>query len=87
MTKTWHRRTVVASMFQNGISQNTECAKRDGFRGAGHILSCLSSSSIHLIEKSHNLCLLTPINFLQKVFNPHVHPILMVIKNMRQNGG
>ena len=24
-------------MFQNGISQNTKCAKRDGFRRAGHI--------------------------------------------------
>ena len=24
-------------MFQNGISQNTKCAKRDGFRREGHI--------------------------------------------------
>ena len=37
MTKTQHKRTVVASMFQNGISQNTKCAERDGFRREGHI--------------------------------------------------
>ena len=37
MTKTQHKRTAVASMFQNGISQNTKCAKRDGFRREGHI--------------------------------------------------
>ena len=24
-------------MFQNGISQNTKCAERDGFRREGHI--------------------------------------------------
>ena len=24
-------------MFQNGISRNTKCAERDGFRRAGHI--------------------------------------------------
>ena len=28
--------TAVASMFQNGISRNTRCAKRDGFRREGH---------------------------------------------------
>ena len=37
MTKTLHKRTAVASMFQNGISQNTRCAERDGFRREGHI--------------------------------------------------
>ena len=37
MTKTWHKRTAVASMFQNGISRNTKCAKRDGFCREGHI--------------------------------------------------
>ena len=37
MTKTWHERTAVASMFQNGISRNTKCAERDGFRRVGHI--------------------------------------------------
>ena len=31
MTKTWYNRTVVASMFQNFISQNTKCTIRDGF--------------------------------------------------------
>ena len=39
MTKTRHKRTAVASMFQNGISQNTKCAERDGFRREGHILN------------------------------------------------
>ena len=38
MTKTRHKRTAVASMFQNGISRNTKCAERDGFRRAGYIL-------------------------------------------------
>ena len=37
MTKTQHKRTAVASMFQNGISRNTKCAERDGFRREGHI--------------------------------------------------
>ena len=37
MTKTRHRKTAVASMFQNGISQNTKYAERDVFRRAGHI--------------------------------------------------
>ena len=37
MTRTQHKRTAVASMFQNGISQNTKCAERDGFRIEGHI--------------------------------------------------
>ena len=36
MTKTQHKRTAVASMFQNGISQNTKCTKRDGFHREGH---------------------------------------------------
>ena len=31
MTKTQHKRTAVASMFQNGISQYTKCAKRTIF--------------------------------------------------------
>ena len=37
MTKTRHKGTAVASMFQNGISRNTKCAERDGFRREGHI--------------------------------------------------
>ena len=37
MTKTQRKRTAVASMFQNGISRNTKCAKKDGFRREGHI--------------------------------------------------
>ena len=41
MTKTRHKRTVVASMFQNDISQNNKCAERDGFRRDGHILDCV----------------------------------------------
>ena len=40
MTKTWHRRTAVASMFQSGISRNTKCAERDSFRRAGHNYWC-----------------------------------------------
>ena len=37
MTKTWHKRRAVASMFQNGISRNTKCAVRDAFRRDSHI--------------------------------------------------
>ena len=37
MIKIQHKRTAVASMFQNGISRNTKCAEKDGFRRAGHI--------------------------------------------------
>ena len=37
MIKTQHKRTAVASMFQNGISRNTKCAERDGFHRAGYI--------------------------------------------------
>ena len=36
MTKSQHKRTAAASMFQNGISQNTKCAVRDGFRRDSH---------------------------------------------------
>ena len=36
MTKARHKRTAVASMFQNGISRNTKCAERDGFCREGH---------------------------------------------------
>ena len=42
MTKTQHKRTAVASMFENGISRNTKCAKRDGFRREGHICEIVS---------------------------------------------
>ena len=37
MTKSQHKRTAVASMFQNGVSWNTKCADRDGFRRDSHI--------------------------------------------------
>ena len=36
MTETQHKKTAVASMFQNGISQNTKYAERDGFHREGH---------------------------------------------------
>ena len=36
MTKTQHKKTAVASMFQNGISRNTKCAERDSFHRVGH---------------------------------------------------
>ena len=39
MTKPQHKRIAVASMFQNGISRNTKCAVRDGFRRDSHIYS------------------------------------------------
>ena len=37
VTKTQHKRTAVASMFYNGISRNSKCAKRDSFCRQGHI--------------------------------------------------
>ena len=39
MTKTQHKKTEVASMFQNGISWNTKFAIRDGFHRDSRILS------------------------------------------------
>ena len=44
MTKTRHKRTAVASMFQNGISRNTKCAERDGFCRVDHILENITSN-------------------------------------------
>ena len=32
-----HRRTTVASIFQNGISQNTKCANKYGFHKFSHM--------------------------------------------------
>ena len=46
MTKTRHKRTVVASVFQNGISRNIKCAIRDGFHRNSHIW-CLSMKLSH----------------------------------------
>ena len=37
MTKTQHKGTAVASIFQNGFYQNTKCAERDGFHREDHI--------------------------------------------------
>ena len=34
----------MVSMFQNGISQNTKCAIKDGFRTDSHICSCYLTS-------------------------------------------
>ena len=33
----------MASIFQLGISRNTKCALKDGFRKSSHILICLQS--------------------------------------------
>ena len=55
MTKTQHKRTAVASMFQNGISQNTRCVKREGFCREGHIYG--------LIRKSRLLLAITYLDF------------------------
>ena len=62
MTKTWHRRTAVASMFQNGISRNTKCAERDGFRRAGHIITiyhtalALLASTYFILTRYNSSC-------------------------------
>ena len=52
MTKTQHKRTEVASMFQNGISQNTKCAERDGFCREGHIYdwACKNRAYLHKLH-------------------------------------
>ena len=47
MTKTQHKTTTVASMFQNGISQNTKYAVRDGFHRDSHIFG-LNSVSFYI---------------------------------------
>ena len=46
MTKTQHKRTAVASMFQNGISQNTKCAEGDGFHKESHIYYTVYTYSV-----------------------------------------
>ena len=59
MTKTQHKKTAVASMFQNGISVNTKCAERDGFCRVGHILyhhlTCSTSATSKKIRRMINL--------------------------------
>ena len=52
MIKTQHKRTAVASMFQNGISQNTKCAEKDGFHRAGHILLLIAHSCLSITQAS-----------------------------------
>ena len=44
MTKSQHKRTAVASMFQNGISRNTKCAVKDSFRRDSHICGIILSN-------------------------------------------
>ena len=56
MTKTRHKRTAVASMFQNGISRNTKCAERDSFRRAGHICSYTQRDITQLLQGQLIFC-------------------------------
>ena len=49
MAKTQHKRTAVASIFQNDISQNTKCAERDGFCRGGYIL-------VYYLSHSYGFC-------------------------------
>ena len=64
MTKTQHKRTAVASMLQNGISQNTKCAERASFRREGHIYSLFRSTVLdHNAMATHAeflACLIMP---------------------------
>ena len=53
MTKTRHKRTAVASMFPNGISQNIKCAKRDGFHRAGHNYAGIIGGSLFATYLGH----------------------------------
>ena len=50
MIKKQHKRTAVASLFQNGISQNAKCAKRDGFCRAGHKYRCMHPWPVHMTK-------------------------------------
>ena len=77
MTKTWHKRTAVASMFQNGISRNTKCAERDGFHREGHKLFCiciltLESDKIH-IHTCMDACMNTPIHTCMHAHTTHTY--------------
>ena len=40
-----HRRATAASIFQNGISQNTKCNNLVGFPKSSHICNCRTSAS------------------------------------------
>ena len=61
MTKTQHKKTAVASVFQNGISRNAKCAERDGFRRECHICGVLSPTNLiqDLVVSQHfeELCI------------------------------
>ena len=76
MTKTRHKRTAVASMFQNGISRNTKCAKRDGFHREGHILLLLASYVYSV------LLLYSYLIFLSR---SHTFTIIEIVSPIRSN--
>ena len=67
MTITQHKRTAVASMFQNGISRNTKCAERDGFRREGHKFILLLQL-ICLATLNNCACSLPPLANVDWVF-------------------
>ena len=55
MTKSQHKRTAAASMFQNGISRNTKCAVRDGFRRDSHICDLCVFLHAHGVRTNNTL--------------------------------
>ena len=57
MTKSQHKRTAAASMFQNGISRNTKCAVRDGFRRDSHKLQDARTKYLGKAMFVNSICL------------------------------
>ena len=51
MTKIQHKRTAVASMFQNGISRNTKCAVRNSFHRDMYVNICVKAHMLtHMLK-------------------------------------
>ena len=63
MTKIQHKRTAVALMFHNDISQNTKCAERDSCHKDTHIhnvimqAKCIASYRHSLIVRAGKISL------------------------------
>ena len=60
MTKIQHKKTAVALMFQNGISQKSKCAKRDSFHRDTHIRTVIMQAKCIVSYR------IMPLNYIWK---------------------
>ena len=80
MTKSQHKRIAVASMVQNGISRNTKCAIRDGFRSDSHKLQN------HSLNKCTNSLQKFEDNPWTEFFNILLQIFISIISYILNNG-